>query len=134
MRSNASIDGITEAALGFVSQTEAFFLVGVNLVLTPSRHVLQPQHRRKQCVETGLTVLAEIGPGRAGDRMEIATGCASFKLPEDRPFLAEWQNCLVDQVAGPFVIDDSARTKFGDGEEAGARQEFIPLLSPSAWE
>src|ERR1019366_3687863 len=65
--------------------------------------------------------------------MQVATLRAPLELTEDWSILTKRQNCFVDEVARPFVVDYGPRTEFGDGKEPRSRKELVSLLGTPAW-
>src|SRR5208337_404112 len=94
------------------------------------RHVLEPQEII-QALEIHLpAVLPEAIPGLTrGKLLDIAARAALLGRLGDRSIaVGDWQDHLVDDVAGALVIDDAARAELGDRQESRAREEFVTAL------
>jgi hypothetical protein len=110
--------------LDLIAQAQAFFFIGIDLVGSLRRHILQSEERLERGAEPIPAALAEIDTFTAEDGMQITAGSAllsrggqhvlTFRLAIHR------HDDLVDAIARAFVVDNGSGTEFGNGQEPGA--------------
>src|SRR5947209_13707097 len=112
----------------------ALLFIGVDLIAALGRHVLQAEEALQRLPQFVAAALAEIEPPARDHAMQVAAvlallghACQQVLVLFDRAYYQ------VDQVARTLVIDDSARPKLRDGQEARPRQVFVALLVAPSW-
>jgi hypothetical protein len=89
-----------------VPESSTFFFIRVDTITPLSRDVLKPEKRGNGHGQGILTSLAKVRSDLSGDWMEITTLRAELGLLGGQITLFERKDHPIDQVTGPFVVDD----------------------------
>ena len=127
--------GEAHRAADLVADPQPLLLGRADAVSALGHNVLQAEEWLKRRGQRLPASLAEIRPGTAGRRVEIAALRAALgcRHGDVAPLALDGQNDLRDPVARPFVVDDRPRPELLDGQKARTGKEFIaPATIPAA--
>ncbi len=127
--------GEAHRAADLVADPQPPLLGRADAVSALGHNVLQAEEWLKRRGQRLPASLAEIRPGTAGRRVEIAALRAALgcRHGDVAPLALDGQNDLRDPVARPFVVDDRPRPELLDGQKARTGKEFIaPATIPAA--